>query len=898
MVFNPADKQVGENKNQPAVHNMYENWFIDYASYVILERAVPAVEDGLKPVQRRILHAMYEMEDGRYNKVANIIGQSMQYHPHGDASIGDAIINIGQKDLLIDTQGNWGDIRTGDPAAAPRYIEARLSKFALEILFNPKTTGWQLSYDGRKREPLTLPVKFPLLLAQGVDGIAVGLSTRVLPHNFIELIKGSIDILRNKKVNIYPDFPTGGQIDVANYNDGKRGGKVRVRARIEELDKKTLVIREIPFGTTTGSLIDSILKANDNGKIKVRKVEDNTAKNVEIVVHLAAGVSTDITIDALYAFTDCEISISPNCCVIVDKKPQFIGVTDLLKVNTDNTQALLKQELEIKLNELEEEWHYSSLEKIFIEKRIYRDIEECETWEAVIQAIDKGLSKYKKLFRRAITEEDILRLTEIKIKRISKYDSFKADEHIKGIEADIEQTKYDLEHLRDYTIKYYENLLKKYGAGRERKTEIKTFDTIKAQTVALANQKLYVNREDGFVGYGLKKDEFVTDCSDLDDIIVFREDGKMMITRVAEKTFVGKKIIYLSIFKKNDERTTYHLIYRDGKVGNIMVKRFNVSGITRDKEYDLTKGSEGSKVHYFSINPNAESERIRVVLDPRCKAKIKDFEYNFAELAIKGRTSQGNILTRYPIKSVKLIEKGPATIQGIEIWFDDTVCRLNKEGKGKFVGSFQNDDKILVVYENGHYELTSYELTNRYDSSKVLIIEKYHPSMTINCLYMDGNSKTFFIKRFNLETLTTEKKFMFITEHPDSKVVLATTNSTCLFEIKSGKKKTPVVKQIQPDKFIEIKGWKALGNKAVDDDFIEASILDSTGRPSKISDSNTDEYHEKKGNATSTTSTTQSVKTNFKIPASTHKSDVEWDIGPTKKKEVTKNNKSGQTELF
>ncbi len=899
MAFNPADKHLEDNNDLHAVHNMYENWFIDYASYVILERAVPAVEDGLKPVQRRILHAMYEMEDGRYNKVANIIGQSMQYHPHGDASIGDAIINIGQKDLLIDTQGNWGDIRTGDPAAAARYIEARLSKFALDVLYNTKTTGWQLSYDGRKREPLTLPVKFPLLLAQGVDGIAVGLSTRVLPHNFIELIKASIDILRNKKVNIYPDFPTGGQVDVANYNDGKRGGKIRVRARIEELDKKTLVIREIPFSTTTGSLIDSILKANDNGKIKIRKVEDNTAKDVEIVVHLAPGVSTDITIDALYAFTDCEFSISPNCCVIVNQKPQFIGVTDLLKINTENTQALLKRELEIKLSELEEDWHYSSLEKIFIEKRIYRDIEECVTWEAVISTIDKGLQKYKKLFRRAITQEDIVRLTEIKIKRISKFDSFKADEHIKGVEAEIEQTKYDLEHIRDFTIKYFETLLKKYGSGRERKTEIKTFDTIKAQTVALANQKLYVNREDGFIGYGLKKDEFVTDCSDLDDIIVFREDGKMMITRVAEKTFVGKKVIFLAIFKKNDERTTYHMIYRDGKMGSVMVKRFNVSGITRDKEYDLTKGSEGSKVHYFTVNPNAESEKVRVILDPRCKAKIKEFEYNFTELAIKGRSSQGNILTRYPVKNVKFLEKGAATISGINIWFDDTISRLNTEGKGKLIGEFQNEDKILVIYENGNYELTNYELTNRYDSSKVMLIDKYQPTSIINCIYFEGNTSCFYIKRFQLETQTADKKFLFITEHPESKVFAVSTNQSNAFELKYGKKKQPSSKTIIPEKVIDVKGWKALGNKVLDNNLIEIQVIEADSSISKTLSGSVQIKAQTTIQKADSANTKKTPHNKINLQNTNPKIDMEWEIKPIKKKEIeVKTNNKGQTELF
>ncbi|MDX1629656.1 MAG: DNA gyrase/topoisomerase IV subunit A, partial [Fulvivirga sp.] len=653
------------------VSGMYENWFLDYASYVILERAVPAIEDGFKPVQRRIMHALKEMDDGRFNKVANVIGQTMQYHPHGDASIGDAMVNIGQKDLLIETQGNWGDIRTGDSAAAPRYIEARLSKFALDVVYNPQTTEWQLSYDGRKKEPITLPVKFPLLLAQGVEGIAVGLSTKILPHNFCELIKGSINVLKGKKPKLYPDFPTGGMADFSEYNEGLKGGRVKVRAKIEEYDKKTLVIKDIPFGTTTTSLIDSIIKANDKGKIKIKKVVDNTAKDIEILVYLASGQSPDITIDALYAFTDCEVSISPNACVIIDDKPHFMSVNEMLKVNTHQTVDLLTQELEIKKAELKEKILFSSLEKIFIENRIYRDIEECETWEAVIKTIDKGLDPYKKQFYREITEEDIVKLTEIKIKRISKFDSFKADEQLKKLEEALKETEHNLANITDFAIDYFENLLEKYGKGRERRTEIKSFDSIDTTIVAANNQKLYVNRKDGFVGYGLKKDEFVTECSDIDDIIAIRKDGKFMVSKVADKVFMGKDILYTGVWKKGDERMTYNMIYVDGKSGRSMAKRFHVKAVTRDKEYDLTKGHKNSKVHYLSANPNGEAEIVTVKLTSGCKARKKVFEFDFAELDIKGRGAGGNIITKYPVRKVELKEEGYSTLSGLDIWYDD-----------------------------------------------------------------------------------------------------------------------------------------------------------------------------------------------------------------------------------
>ncbi len=830
-----------EKKNEEKLHeskhveSMYKDWFLDYASYVILERAVPAVEDGLKPVQRRILHAMKEMDDGRFNKVANIIGQTMQYHPHGDASIGDAMVNLGQKDLLIETQGNWGDVRTGDAAAAPRYIEARLSKFALEVAFNAQTTNWQLSYDGRKKEPLTLPMKFPLLLAQGVEGIAVGLSTKVLPHNFCELLKGSIDVVRGKKVSLYPDFLTGGLIDVSNYNDGERGGKVRVRARIEERDKKTLIIKDVPYGVTTTQLMDSIVKANDNGKIKIKKVVDNTAKDVEIEIQLAPGISPDITIDALYAFTDCEISISPSACVIVDDKPQFVSVYELLKISTAKTMDLLKRELEIKLGELQEDWHFSSLEKIFIEKRIYRDIEECETWEAVIKAIDKGLSKYKKLFKREITEEDIVRLTEIRIKRISKFDSFKADEHIKGVEDAIKQVKNNLANLKDFTIEYFENLLKKYGKDRERKTEVKLFDTIQAKSVAIANQKLYVNRAEGFIGYGLKKDEFAFDCSDLDDIIVFRKDGKMMVSRVAEKTFVGKDIIHLAIFNKNDDRTVYHMIYQDGKTGPALVKRFNVTGITRDKEYELTRGSEGSKVVYFSVNPNAENEIVTVTLNPSSSARIKVFDYNFSEIAVKGRGSIGNIITKYPVRSVKLKEKGAPMITGKKLWFDEQFGKLNTEEKGKYLGNFEENEMLLSLFKDGTYEITNTELTNKFDPAQLLEIRKFNAAEIISSLYYHGGNKAYYLKRFNIETQTLDKKFSFMPEEEGCHAVCVSVADEPKLLLQTGKKKTPTEKKINVAKDIEVKATKAVGNKVCEEkEFVEANFI---GEKSVVNDS-------------------------------------------------------------
>lgn len=797
------------------VSGMYENWFLDYASYVILERAVPAVEDGFKPVQRRIMHALKEMDDGRFNKVANVIGSTMQYHPHGDASIGDAIVHIGQKDLLIDTQGNWGDIRTGDSAAAPRYIEARLSKFALDVVYNPQTTEWQLSYDGRKKEPVTLPVKFPLLLAQGVEGIAVGLSTKILPHNFCELIKASIDLLKGKKPKIYPDFPTGGTADFSEYNQGLRGGKVKVRARIEEYDKKTLVIRDIPYATTTSGLIESIIKANDKGKIKIKQVVDNTAKDVEILISLAPGQSPDITIDALYAFTDCEISISPNACLIIDEKPHFMPVNEILRRNTEQTVTLLTRELEIRRHDLMEKILFSSLEKIFIENRIYRDIEECETWEAVIETIDKGLEPYKPQFYREITEEDIVRLTEIKIKRISKFDSFKADEQLKKLEEDLKETEYNLAHITDFAIGYYSNLLEKYGKGRERKTEITSFDSIDTTVVAANNQKLYVNWADGFVGYGLKRDEYVCDCSDIDDIIVIRKDGKMMVSRIAEKVFMGKDILHAGVWKKGDERMTYNMIYVDAKSGRSMVKRFNVTAITRDKEYDLTKGAKGSKTHYLTANPNGEAEVITVKLTSGAKARKKVFDFDFSTLDIKGRAAGGNILTRYPVRKVELKSEGVSTLSGLDLWYDDAVGRLNKDGRGTHIGRFNGEDSILVVYKDGSYERTSYELTNRYEFQKILFIERFDPHKVISVVYYDGESKNYYVKRFQIGTSTLGKRFVFISESSGSKLLVATTLSAGRVEIEftKGKSRDRLKEELNLDELIDIKGWKAIGNK-------------------------------------------------------------------------------------
>ncbi len=811
------------------LNGMYREYFLDYASYVILERAVPGISDGLKPVQRRILHALKEMDDGRFHKVANVIGQTMQFHPHGDAAIGDALVKLGQKDLLIDCQGNWGDNRTGDSAAAPRYIEARLTKFALEVAFNGKTTNWQASYDGRKKEPIALPMKFPLLLAQGTEGIAVGLSTKILPHNFIELIKASIKYLQGKNFKLYPDFPNGGLADVSNYNDGKRGGKVRVRAKIVQHDKSTLLIKELPYGVTTTSMIDSIIKANDKGKIKIKKVIDNTAKDVEIRIELVSGTSPDVAMDALYAFTNCEVSISPNACVIVEDKPHFLTVSDILKACTENTKELLRQELEIKKAELEEKWHFASLEKIFIENRIYRQIEEAESWEEVVETIDKALKKYivtpsdkakkgdKRLkLLRDITVEDITKLTEIRIKRISKYNTFKADELIKQIEKDLKQVKYDLKHLTDFSIKYYQMLLDKYGKGKERKTKITTFDAIRRTAVVANNAKLYVNYKEGFIGTGLKKDEFVCDCSDIDDIIVFRKDGKFQVSKIADKVFVGKNIIHVAVWKKGDDRTTYNLIYLDGKTGTSYAKRFNVTGITRDREYPLTKGNPRSRVHYFTVNPNGETETVSVLLSQGCKAKKKQFEVDFSELAIKGRSSQGNIITKYPVRKVTQISVGKSSLGAIKVWFDEVSGKVNTDKRGRLLGKFDTGDQLIALYKDGSYETFDMKTSKRFDLKEIIEVNKYNPDTVINAVYFDGNKGWTMVKRFQIKTSSSQQRFSFITEHKSSKLYFVSTdkNPFIRYLVKEGKEK--VEYELEVAEFIDVKGWKALGNKLED----------------------------------------------------------------------------------
>lgn len=805
-IFEGADMDNhNEVDNLTHVSGMFKNWFIDYASYVILERAVPALEDGLKPVQRRILHSMWELEDGRYNKVANLIGNTMKYHPHGDASIGDALVSMGQKDLLIDCQGNWGNILTGDSAAAPRYIEARLSKFALEVLFNPKTTNWGLSYDGRNKEPLTLPVKFPLLLAQGVEGIAVGLATKILPHNFNELIDASIQVLKGKKASIYPDFITGGIADFSDYKDGLRGGKIKVRARIKELNPKTLVITEIPFGTTTGSLIDSILAANDKGKIKVKKVEDNTAENVEILIHLQPGISPDKTIDALFAFTNCEVSISPNACIIENDKPRFVGVSEILKICTQQTLALLKQELEIEQKELEEKWHFASLEKLFIKEEMYIDFKKYANRETLYDYLYERFKPYRKKLLREITDEDLQKLTQIPMIRITRFDSIKAEEFMKELDAKIEAVKNNLANLVDYAVEYYKNLKKKFGAGRERKTETKQLEAIIATQVVMANEKLFMNREEGFIGTGLKKDEYICDCSDIDDIIAFTKEGKMKVFKVADKVFVGKDIIHVAVFRKNDERTTYNMIYRDGPKGITFMKRFNVTGVTRDKEYDLTKGTANSTVYWFTANPNAETEKVIVHLRAVAGLRKLQLDVDFAELEIKARTAVGNIVTKYTVNKVTLKEKGASTLEGEDYWFDESTHRLNKDERGSYLGKFSGEDKILCITGSGNYKLYTYDVLNHFDDD-VVLIEKYYPKQVVTCVYYDGQSKSYFTKRFEPEITTV--KTLIITEHPESRIELVTTQIHPVVEIKFAKEKGKEI----PDEVLKMVEFSPLVN--------------------------------------------------------------------------------------
>lgn len=806
-----------------SVSGMYKDWFLDYASYVILERAVPALYDGLKPVQRRILHSMKDLDDGRYNKVANIIGHTMQYHPHGDASIGDALVQLGQKDLLIDCQGNWGNTLTGDSAAAPRYIEARLSKFAHDVVFNPKTTEWQLSYDGRNKEPVFLPVKFPLLLAQGGEGIAVGLSCKVLPHNFNELIDASIAVLRKRSFELYPDFPTAGMVDVTNYNQGERGSRIRCRARIRKEDNKTLVINEIPFGTNTTSLIESIVKANEKGKIKVRHIEDNTAENAEILIHLAAGVSPDNAIDALFAFTDCEVSIAPNAVVIENDKPRFVGVNELLRISTDNTLRLLELELKIKQRELEEQWHFASLEKIFIEKKVYRKIEEAETWEQVIAFIDKGLKPFVQELKRPVTEEDIVRLTEIKIKRISKFDAFKADEHIKQLDEQLAEVKRKLAHLVDHAVDYFKELKKKYGPGRERKTEIRPFDTIVATKVAVANKKLYIDREEGFMGWSLRNNEFVTECSEIDDIIVFRRSGTMTVTKVADKKFVGKGVIHVDVFKKGDERTIYHLIYQDGTKGAYFMKRFAVTGITRDKEYDLTNGVAGSSIEYFTANPDGAAEVVQVHLRPRPSLRKTKFDVDFAQLSVKGRSSKGNLLTRYIIQKVVQKERGGSTLGAIPIWFDETVRRLNDTGHGRYLGRFKGEDKILAITRSGTYQLFPFALSTHFPDDALTVV-KWDPKMTVSAVYWEGEKEQFQVKRFLIEPA--KDPVSFITEHPNSKLTLHSLLPHPRVKVSFDKRSSDRPdEEVDMEEFITVKGVKALGNRLTAHKVKELALL-------------------------------------------------------------------------
>ena len=811
LEFENIPKGLNDRDTLVKVTGMYKDWFLDYASYVILERAVPAIYDGLKPVQRRILHSMKDLDDGRYNKVANIVGHTMQYHPHGDASIADAMVQIGQKELLIDTQGNWGNILTGDRAAASRYIEARLSKFALEVVFSPKVTDWQLSYDGRKKEPVNLPVKFPLLLAQGAEGIAVGLSTKILPHNFVELLNSSIHHLKGKKFKLYPDFQTGGIIDVQGYNDGNRGGKIRVRAKISQLDKNTLVINEIPYGTTTSGLIDNILKANEKGKIRIKKIEDNTASGVEIIIHLPNGISPDKTIDALYAFTDCESSISPLGCVIIDNKPHFIGVSEILTLSTDHTVSLLKKELEVQLDEFENQWHHASLERIFIENRIYRDIEEEKTWEGVLEAIRKGLEPHISILKKAVIEEDLVKLTEIRIKRISKFDIDKAQQKIEALEGHISEVKNHLVHLVDYAVNYFKHLIKVYGKGRERKSEIRIFDDVDAKKVVVRNQKLYLNRAEGFIGTSLRKDEYLCDCSDIDDVIVFTKDGKMQVVRVDSKVFVGKDVIHAAVFKKNDTRTIYNMIYKDGKKGNSFIKRFAVKGITRDKVYEMTQGTPGSTVLYFTANPNGEAEVVNILLRNTGNVKKLKWDLDFADLQIKGRGVRGNTVTKYNILRVELKEKGVSTLKPRKIWFDPTIKRLNTDERGELLGAFKGEDKILLINNDGDAKVVVPEMTLHFDEN-LICIEKWKPNKPITSVYFDREKQRYFIKRFLIESESKEDRFI----KAGGEMIFLNTDWRPLIGVNFVKPrdKDPIASmEINAEEFIAVKGFKALGNQ-------------------------------------------------------------------------------------
>ena len=820
------NEELSQGESITRVTGMYKDWFLDYASYVILERAVPAVEDGFKPVQRRIMQSMKDLDDGRYNKVANIVGHTMQYHPHGDASIADAMVQIGQKDLLIDTQGNWGNILTGDRAAASRYIEARLSKFALDVIFNPKVTNWQSSYDGRRKEPINLPVKFPLLLAQGAEGIAVGLSTKILSHNFNELIDASIKYLKNKRFSLYPDFITGGIADFTNYNDGKRGGRIRVRAKISIIDKTTLLISELPYSTTTTSLIDSIIKANDKGKIKIKKIDDNTSSKVEILVHLPSGISPDKTIDALYAFTNCEVSISPLSCIIENNKPSFLGVSEILIKSTDNTVDLLKKELEIRLQELEDQWHSFSLERIFIENKIYRDIEKEESWEGVLRAIKNGVEPYINDLKRNVTEEDIIKLTDIKIKRISKFDIDKAKEKIENLENQINDIKINLSKLVEFAISYFTRLKKDYSEGKQRKTEIKIFDDVDVKKVVIRNTKLYVNRVEGFIGTSLRKDEYVCDCSDIDDIIVFTENCNMMVTKVGSKTFIGKNIIHVAVFKKKDLRTIYNMVYKDGDKGFGYIKRFAVSGVTRDKLYSLSSSKKPSVIKYFSANPNGEAEKVTINLRQSSKLKKLKWDIDFSEVIIKGRGTRGNILTKNTIKNIELKEKGVSTLKPRKIWFDETVQKLNVDGRGELLGEFRGEDKILVVSQRGKLKIISPELTTHF-SDDMIILEKWTPKKPISAIYFDGKKEKYYAKRFLIENKS--KQEIFISENKGSFLELVSTDWRPVFEIVFSKLRNKEQRPSQKiifDEFISVKGIKAQGNQLTSHKLKQVNILE------------------------------------------------------------------------